>query len=59
LVMGKQVNLHPVVVIITFLVMGKLLGLIGVLLAVPAAAVLVTFIDEFFPPESPEEVPVE
>jgi predicted PurR-regulated permease PerM len=59
LVMGKQVNLHPVVVIITFLVMGKLLGLIGVLLAVPAAAVLVTIIDEFFPPESPEEVPVE
>jgi predicted PurR-regulated permease PerM len=49
LVMGQQVRLHPVVVILTFLVMGKLLGFIGVLLAVPAAAVLVTLIDEFTP----------
>lgn len=47
LVMGKQVNLHPVLVILTFLVMGKLLGFIGVLLAVPTVAVLVTLIDEF------------
>lgn len=51
LVMGQQVNLHPVVVILTFLVMGKLLGFIGILLAVPAAAVLVTLIDEFAPHE--------
>ena len=49
LVMGKQVDLHPVVVILTFLVMGKLLGFIGILLAVPAAAVFVTLIDEFAP----------
>jgi predicted PurR-regulated permease PerM len=46
LVMGKQVNLHPVMVILTFLVMGKLLGFFGVLLAVPIAAVIVTIIDE-------------
>ncbi|MBO3458984.1 AI-2E family transporter [Aetokthonos hydrillicola Thurmond2011] len=46
LVMGKQVNLHPVMVILTFLVMGKLLGFFGVLLAVPIAAVVVTIIDE-------------
>ncbi|MGA7932022.1 MAG: AI-2E family transporter [Kovacikia sp.] len=52
LVMGQQVRLHPVVVILTFLVMGKLLGFIGVLLAVPAAAVLVTLIDEFTPKET-------
>ncbi|MGA7937408.1 MAG: AI-2E family transporter [Kovacikia sp.] len=49
LVMGKQVDLHPVVVILVFLVMGKLLGLIGIVLAVPTAAVLVTLIDEFVP----------
>lgn len=47
LVMGQQVDIHPVMVIVTFLVMGKLFGLIGVVLAVPAAAVFVTLIDEF------------
>lgn len=47
LVMGREVNLHPVMVIVTFLVMGKLLGLIGVVLAVPIAAILVTLLDEF------------
>jgi predicted PurR-regulated permease PerM len=52
LVMGQQVNLHPVVVIITFLIMGKLLGFIGILLAVPTAAVVVTLLDEFNPKSS-------
>lgn len=46
LVMGRQVNLHPVMVILTFLVMGKLLGFFGVLLAVPIAAIFVSLIDE-------------
>ncbi len=50
LVMGREVNLHPAMVIVTFLVMGKLLGLIGVVLAVPAAAILVTLLDEFLAP---------
>jgi len=53
LVMSQQVNLHPIVVILTFLVMGKLLGFVGILLAVPIAAVIVTLIDEFLPDESP------
>jgi len=52
------VNLHAVVIILTFLVLGKLLGLIGLLLAVPAAAVFVTFIDEFAPPETAAETTV-
>lgn len=47
MVMGQQVDIHPVMVIVTFLVMGKLFGFVGVLLAVPAAAVVVTLIDEF------------
>ncbi|MEH2048789.1 AI-2E family transporter [Nostoc sp.] len=51
LVMGQQVNIHPVMVIVTFLVMGKLFGFIGVLLAVPTAAVIITLIDEFMPEE--------
>jgi predicted PurR-regulated permease PerM len=46
LVMGQQVNIHPVMVIVTFLVMGKLFGFLGILLAVPAAAVTLTLIDE-------------
>jgi predicted PurR-regulated permease PerM len=46
LVMGRQVNLHPVMVILTFLIMGKLLGFFGVLLAVPIAAIFVSLIDE-------------
>jgi predicted PurR-regulated permease PerM len=55
LVMGRQVHLHPVVVILTFLIMGKLLGLVGVLLAVPAAAVFMTLLDEFDPFSSSPE----
>ncbi len=52
LVMGREVKLHPVMVIVTFLTMGKLLGLIGVILAVPIAAVIVTLFDEFLTPEA-------
>jgi predicted PurR-regulated permease PerM len=47
LVMGQQVNLHPVVVIVTFLAMSKLLGFVGILLAVPAVAIMMTLFDEF------------
>jgi predicted PurR-regulated permease PerM len=49
LVMAQRVHLHPAMVILAFLVLGHLLGLVGVLLAVPAAAVLATFVDEFAP----------
>ena len=38
-------------VILTFLVMGKLLGFFGVLLAVPIAAIFVSIIDELTPEE--------
>jgi len=55
IVMAQRVKLHPVMVILAFLTMGKLLGLIGILLAVPIAAVLVTMVDEFTPQEPPEE----
>jgi predicted PurR-regulated permease PerM len=46
LVMGHRVRLHPAMVIASFLVLGELLGLVGVLLAVPAAVVLATCLDE-------------
>ena len=43
LIMKKAVGLNPVVVIIALLIGGKLLGILGILLAVPAAAVLAEF----------------
>ena len=47
IVVGQQVNLHPVAVIIAVLIMGELLGLIGVVFAIPAAVVVTTLFDEF------------
>ncbi|MBV8883439.1 MAG: AI-2E family transporter [Chroococcidiopsidaceae cyanobacterium CP_BM_RX_35] len=57
LIMGQRVKLSPVMVIVAFLVMGELLGFFGVLLAVPAAAVFATIIDEFTPEERVEDQP--
>lgn len=45
-VIGWQLHLHPVGVIIAFLFPGNLLGFVGLLLAVPAAAFLATLADE-------------
>jgi S1-C subfamily serine protease/predicted PurR-regulated permease PerM len=49
LIVGKRADLNPIAVIIAFLVMGELFGFLGILLAVPAAAVFITLIDEFTP----------
>ena len=46
IVVGKQADVHPVAVIITVLILGELLGLMGVVLAVPAAVVAVALLDE-------------
>ena len=54
MVMGREVNLHPAMVLVSFLVAGALLGFVGVLLAVPAAVVCATLMDEWFP-EAPSE----
>lgn len=54
-VMGQRVHLHPVVVILAFLCLGKLLGFVGLIIAVPAAAILMTIIDELAPKEPPSE----
>lgn len=39
-IMGRETGLHPVVVMVAILVGGTLFGLLGILLAVPATAVL-------------------
>jgi predicted PurR-regulated permease PerM len=45
-IMGDKVGLSPVVVIFALLVGSDLLGILGMLMAVPAAAVIKVFIDE-------------
>jgi predicted PurR-regulated permease PerM len=55
--MGREVNLHPATVLVSFLIAAALLGLVGVLLAVPAAVVCATLMDELFPEAPPEDEP--
>jgi predicted PurR-regulated permease PerM len=45
-VVGETTGLHPVVVILAILVFGDLLGFLGILLAVPLAAVLKVMVGE-------------
>ena len=60
IVVGQQANLHPIAVVIMVLVMGELLGLIGVIFAIPSAVVVMTLFDELtskpdFSKSSPSE----
>jgi predicted PurR-regulated permease PerM len=50
-VLGKEVGLHPVALILAFLVFGKLFGLFGVLLAVPIASIVKILFRHFVLPE--------
>jgi predicted PurR-regulated permease PerM len=45
-VMGGSVGLHPALVIVALLIGGDLFGFLGLLVAVPAAAVLKVFVEE-------------
>jgi putative permease len=47
-VMGKQMDLHPVIIMFFTLAMGTLFGAIGALLVVPAAALCKILIGEFY-----------
>lgn len=47
LIMGKQVGLHPLVIIASIYIGGDLFGFVGILLAVPGAAVLVVLLRAF------------
>jgi predicted PurR-regulated permease PerM len=48
MVMARSVQLHPVMVILAVLAMGDLLGLVGIILAVPTAAVVTVLLDELY-----------
>lgn len=58
--LGKEVGLHPLTVIVTLLIFGKVLGLLGVLLSIPLAAITKILAREFILPlieEFAEEKP--
>jgi len=46
-VVGERLGLHPIVIFLALMVFGDLLGFVGILLAVPIAAVLKVFISGF------------
>jgi predicted PurR-regulated permease PerM len=46
-IVGDKVGLHPVVIIIALLIGGQLFGILGMLLAVPATAVLKVFFSSY------------
>jgi predicted PurR-regulated permease PerM len=47
-VLGKEMRLHPVNILFFTLAMGSLFGILGAILAVPAAALVQIVIDEFY-----------
>ena len=47
LVLSRNVELHPLVILLVLLAAGELFGLLGLLLAVPAAAVTKVLVQEF------------
>ena len=49
-IMGREVELHPVTLIVALLLCGKLLGVIGLVLAVPIAASVRILLREWFWP---------
>ena len=48
LIVAKSVNLHPLIVIFAGIIGGQFFGLLGMLLAVPAAGTIIVLISEFY-----------
>jgi putative permease len=48
IVLGKEMRLHPVNILFFTLAMGTLFGILGAILAVPAAALVQILVDEFY-----------
>ena len=59
LVMGNQASVHPVLILMSFLLLGALLGPAGLLLAVPAVIVMMTTLNWTIFDEPSEEAQVE
>jgi predicted PurR-regulated permease PerM len=46
-IIGSKVGLHPVLLILSLLVFGYFLGLVGMLIAVPSTALLIVALNEW------------
>lgn len=46
LVMGNQARIHPVLILVSFLLLGAFLGPAGLLLAVPAVILVISILDQ-------------
>jgi predicted PurR-regulated permease PerM len=46
-ILGKQIGLHPVLMILSLLVFGFFLGFIGLLIAVPTTAIVIMLVKEW------------
>lgn len=57
LIMRKAVGLNPLITILAVLIGAKIAGFLGLLLAVPVAAVLTVLLSDFIPAGRDEEVP--
>ncbi|KAB2881283.1 AI-2E family transporter [bacterium] len=47
-VVGEKLGLHPVLLIFSLLVFGKLLGILGLLISIPVTAILKVFVMEWY-----------
>ncbi|XOQ52640.1 MAG: AI-2E family transporter [Succiniclasticum sp.] len=54
-IMGRKVNLHPVIILLALLIGGKLFGIFGMLIATPVAAVYRVLYDELWYYDGEEE----
>ena len=54
LVYGRAVNVNPLVTIVSLLVGAELLGILGVLLAIPTAAAIQIIVREWWRARGPE-----
>lgn len=48
LVLARNVELHPLLILLTLIIAGQFFGIVGLLLAVPAAAILKVFVRETY-----------
>jgi predicted PurR-regulated permease PerM len=48
LLMQKALNLNPFILLVAFLIGAKLAGLLGVIMALPAAAIISVLVEEYF-----------
>ena len=59
-IMGKEVNMHPLLVLTSFIFFGSLFGITGVILAIPITGIIkasVQYFNELKEPKPPKQMP--